>query len=35
MALLLRLSLAGSLLAAVLFLLKPVLRGRVSREAAS
>ena len=34
MALLLRLSLAGSLLAAVLFLLKPVLRGRVSRTAA-
>ncbi len=34
MALLLRLSLAGSLLAAVLFLLKPVLRGRVSRAAA-
>ena len=31
---LLGLSLAGSLLAAVLFLLKPVLRGRVSRAAA-
>lgn len=34
MALLLRLSLLGSLLAAVLFLLKPLLRGRVSRAAA-
>ncbi|MCI9467452.1 MAG: peptidase, M56 family protein, partial [Ruminiclostridium sp.] len=31
---LLRLSLLGSLLAAVLFLLKPLLRGRVSRAAA-